>query len=414
MSKKNETPATNPTNPPKPDAPAPFAADIEAIKAKVISEAHPAANLFPMMSGDELHNLIVSLKQNGFDPTKPITKNSAGKITDGRNREVAVRAINEEVAAWNADPANKDNPKVPVSGVYTQEPSDNDAEILQGVLSGNFTRRHLSSSQKAAVIVKAGILSGAYQKKKELGAAGERVAGDVVELIASQNGVNCDYIYKVKAIAKTAKVGKGLLEEIASGAKSVMAAYAEIKAIGDGTPKEGDAGAVGDADAVLDGLKKPVAEEMKDTFRAREKFAAVEKLLRDARAALKEIAAGAGGELLADGNNLKEATQGISQTAKAIKNTKPHVVCPHCDGTGVHPEKGGKHSCPVCGGLAYLTEPQHDSFLKNGVMEETEGDETAPAEAAPAAKKGKAKKAEEPVAAEAPAAPAADGEPTIE
>jgi hypothetical protein len=413
MSKTNTKNTGTKTSTKKPEGenPTPVAINVDAIKAGVVANAHPAANLFPMMSGDEFANLCLSIRQHGFDPSKPIKRNSAGKTTDGRNREAATQVVNAEVALWNADPKNADKQKEAVVPVYVEEASDNDASILDTVLIDNLNRRHLSSSQKAAVLVKAGILGGAYQRKEELGEAGKRVAGDIAEMIAAQHGVNHDYIYKVKAISKTAKIGKGLLEQIASGDLSVMAAYAKIKEVPSGEAKEGDNNGT-DADAILDGTKKPVAEEWKETFAVREKFAALAKLIRDARAACKEIAAAPGGQLLAEGNNLKEVLANFGDAAKSLRNVEPHVVCPHCDGTGKHPEKGDKFNCPVCGGLAFLTEPQHERFLKHGVMEEGEATaegtaegQTAPAEApaAPAAPKGKKSKAKPEAAAPAEA-----------
>lgn len=388
MSAKNPAPTTPAAPEAAPAAPAAAPAiNIDAIKAKVIADAHPAANLFPMMSADEFNNLLVSVRQHGFDPSKPVKRcQQTKKITDGRNREAAVQVVNAEIAAWNTDPANATAQKPLLSAVYIEEATGNDAEVLQGVLQDNFTRRHLSPSQKAAVIVKAGILSSVYQKRAELGEAGKRVAGDIVALVASQNGVNTDFIYKAKAIAKTPKIGRALLDAIASGEKSIMAAYAEIKKVGEGVPDAGNEPA--NPDAVLDGLKKAVAAEWVPTFESRAKFGAVAKLLRDAAKLMTEIATVDGGQLLAEGNSLKEAKQGIAATAKALRNCEPHVVCPHCDGDGKHPTKGGKHVCPACAGIGFLTEPQHKTFLEHGVIEE---DEVAvPAVPAPPAN-GKAK-----------------------
>ncbi len=431
MSTKNNTPKTpaapkTPTEPTK--NPTPAAINVDAIRAAVIANAHPAANLFPMMSGDEFQNLCLSMRQHGFDPSKPI-KRSGDKVTDGRNREAAAQVVNAEVALWNADPKNANEPKAAVVPVYIEETSDNDSSILDTVLIDNLNRRHLSSSQKAAVLVKAGILGGAYLNKDKLNETGKRVAGDIAEMIAAQHGVNHDYIYKVKAISKTAKIGKKLLDEIASGEKSVMQAYAEIKKLTEGKPKEGDDNNPTPEDAILDGTKKPVAEEWKETFAVREKFAVLAKLIRDARAACKEIAATAGGQLLAEGNNLKEVLANFGDAAKSLRNVEPHVVCPHCDGTGKHPEKGDKFNCPVCAGLAFLTEPQHERYLKHGVAEETAEEGAAEGEAAkteptaaPAAPKGKGKKTkpeaapaeatatENPAEATSEAAPA-EGEP---
>lgn len=431
-----ETPATKPApktdGKPKDDksiGAIPAAINVDEIKAKVIANAHPIANIFPMMSGDEFTNLCVSMRTNGFDPSNPIKRQKGtGKITDGRNREAAAMVVNAEIALWNADSANVNNQKTPITPAYIEEESDNDAGILATVMQDNFTRRNMSSSQKAAVLVKAGVLSAAYTKREELGELGKKVAGDVAMLVAAQHGVNHDYVYKAKTIAKTkGGVGKKLLDAICAGEKTIMEAWAEVKALGDGKPKEGDDNTNPvNPDAVVDGKKNPVPDEWAETFKIRGKFAEAAKLLRQAKAILKEITATEGGQLLGEGNNLKEANNGIAQTAKAIKNTEPHVLCPHCDGTGKHPDKGDKHVCPACGGLGWLTEPQYDAYLKHGVMEEGEGEgEADKAETKPKAKKGKKAKAEtngaadtdtdtEPTVTETVAAGAESGEPTPE
>lgn len=383
MSKQTETTATETT------ATAPEV-NVSAIQAEIIKQSHPAANLFPMMSGDEFENLVLSIAQHGYDPRKPIKKKGE-TITDGRNRAAAVKVYNERAKLWNEDPKNAESQKPYVTAVYEQEPEGNDAAILGDVLRENFTRRNMTQSQKAAVIVKAGILGSVYQKKEELGAQGKKVAGDIAALVAAQHGVNSDYIYKVKAVAKDKKLGKELLNAIARGEKSVMEAYKQINEVpaGEGNPQASE-------DDVLDGRKVSVPAEFRGVFAVREKFAALAKVLREARKLCDEIAAHEGGVLLAEGNNLKEAKAGIGATAKALRNCEPHAVCPHCEGSGKH-EDG---VCTVCAGVGFLTEPQFDNFEKHGAPK-IEVPTEAPAAEKP---KGKQRKPKADKPAEAPAA----------
>ena len=67
-------------------------------------EFHPAANIFPMMTGDEFKTLVESISRNGYDAAFPILT-FEGMILDGRNRysaclELGVTPIYRE---WGGD-----------------------------------------------------------------------------------------------------------------------------------------------------------------------------------------------------------------------------------------------------------------------------------------------------------------------
>jgi hypothetical protein len=88
-------------------------------------EFHPVANVFPLMEGDELKELVEDIKKHGQQ--QPILTYE-GKILDGRNRYRACMEAGEEpwVESWHGD------------------------SPVEAVKSFNLHRRHLTASQKAA------------------------------------------------------------------------------------------------------------------------------------------------------------------------------------------------------------------------------------------------------------------------
>jgi len=91
-------------------------------------EYHEYANLFPMMSPDELKHLCADMQANGYDHTAPIVI-CDGKILDGRNRQLA------------ADTAG-------IIPEYIQYDGD---DPLAFVIRHNLHRRHLNETQRAVI-----------------------------------------------------------------------------------------------------------------------------------------------------------------------------------------------------------------------------------------------------------------------
>jgi hypothetical protein len=88
---------------------------------------HPAANIFPLMQGDEFAALVDDVKANGL--LEPVWLTATGELLDGRNRARACAAAN-----------------VPIpTKVYTG------ADPIGFAVSLNMKRRHLTTGQKAAV-----------------------------------------------------------------------------------------------------------------------------------------------------------------------------------------------------------------------------------------------------------------------
>jgi hypothetical protein len=87
-------------------------------------EFHPLANVFPLIEGDELKELVEDIRANGL--RQPICIYE-GKILDGRNRYLACRAAGVEPRCEQFPP---------------------DADPLAFVISTNLRRRHLTDKQR--------------------------------------------------------------------------------------------------------------------------------------------------------------------------------------------------------------------------------------------------------------------------
>lgn len=93
------------------------------------SEAHPVADIFPMMSDAELLDLVEDVRSHGL--REPIWLHRDGRIIDGRNRAIACQQLGIE----------------PETRVFEGD----DSELVAFVVSLNLHRRHLTESQRAMV-----------------------------------------------------------------------------------------------------------------------------------------------------------------------------------------------------------------------------------------------------------------------
>ena len=94
-------------------------------------QPHEYANLFPMMSTDEMDALINDMRARGYDTSSPIVTYK-GKILDGRNRYAAAKVAEVEAVFVEYD----------------------GTDLLSFVLSKNLHRRHLNETQRAGVAEK--------------------------------------------------------------------------------------------------------------------------------------------------------------------------------------------------------------------------------------------------------------------
>jgi len=95
-----------------------------------IKGIHPAADLFPMVEGDEFRDLCADVKERGL--AQPITIWTDGTLLDGRNRLMACYETNQEVL---------------IDEYLGTDP-------VQFSISANLHRRHLNPGQRAVVALK--------------------------------------------------------------------------------------------------------------------------------------------------------------------------------------------------------------------------------------------------------------------
>lgn len=123
-------------------------------------EIHPAAELFPLMTAEELRGLIGDIKENG--QREPVALWN-GKLIDGRNRAIACEKLGLDLDCCELDP---------------------DTDPIKWVLSHNLHRRHLTPSQKAMVAVKLKELLEPEAKERKK----RKPSDSVVEKLPPQNG----------------------------------------------------------------------------------------------------------------------------------------------------------------------------------------------------------------------------------
>lgn len=175
-------------------------------------QIHPAAEVYPLIHGDEFDALVASIAERGL--LVPVTLDPSGEfVVDGRNR---LRACFEA----NVDPRFE---RLPFH--Y------DDVAIIDFVRDANEHRRHLNSQQRAVVAVQFLPLYEAAARERQ----GERT--DLVEkvprsekardLVAADFGTNGKYVQDAKNVAEWAPE---LLDVVTSGKVQLKDAAKEAKA----------------------------------------------------------------------------------------------------------------------------------------------------------------------------------------
>lgn len=180
-------------------------------------EFHPAANIFPMMTGSEFEALKTNIEQNGLiQPIYLFNK----QIIDGRNRYLACLEMGVQ----------------PIFRDYEGKEKD----LLAFVISLNLQRRHLNTSQKACLavellpelerITKANLSSkmSAIRKGQDLSSL---TKPENSRNIAAQSfGVSGGYISLAKQIRES---NLELFEQIKNGSLSLQKAKVQLNQKGE-------------------------------------------------------------------------------------------------------------------------------------------------------------------------------------
>jgi hypothetical protein len=114
---------------------------------------HPAADLFPLMSPDELRELGEDIKANGLrEPIVMISEKGRWSVLDGRNRLDAMEAVGLPMPTPLVLPPRRAEAVRVYQGSYAIEHNLGDPYAY--VLSANIHRRHLTAEQKREIIAK--------------------------------------------------------------------------------------------------------------------------------------------------------------------------------------------------------------------------------------------------------------------
>lgn len=187
----------------------------DAIRAGEELPVHPAAELFPMMNATDTEGwkgLIEDVRVNGCH--QPLVIDHTGRLVDGRNRLAAIAGLKAEGVDATFDV---------VLCPRTDEPG-----IRSWVISTNLHRRHLTTSQRAAIaaeMVTATKSSGATARTKQ-------VDHVTVDDAAKAMNVSPRQVKKAAQVNRQAKeAGKPeLTKAVKEGKTTVNAAAKELAA----------------------------------------------------------------------------------------------------------------------------------------------------------------------------------------
>jgi 16S rRNA G966 N2-methylase RsmD len=175
-------------------------------------KVHPVAELFPMMSDDELQELANDIKENGLQ--HPIVVKD-GVLLDGRNRFAACKMV----------------------GIGAEQEDYKGDSPVAFIVASNLKRRHLNPSQKATIGVEiepalADELESIRRAKISASRSGETMANlppsqKARDQAAKVVGVSGRMVQDAKALKRDAPE---LFEEVKKGKVTVHEAKKKIKA----------------------------------------------------------------------------------------------------------------------------------------------------------------------------------------
>jgi hypothetical protein len=386
--------------------------EVAKIKNAVIKDSHMCANLFPYMTDDEFSGLVLSIMNNGFSKQSPIRR-VEGKIWDGRNREVAVRYINAV-----EDKKSKVEGRAPkhVVAKYEDKTKEqlSEADIIKNVVQDNFHRRNISVAQRAAFVVRTGVISKSLANRTKISPEekqkSEEVTLGAMQQAAIQSKLNVQYLYQCQRLLTEGRVD--LLDRILLGEITIQNAIevlnasakpdgtARTRQVGSGRPRkdkpaqkadketaeataeEGKEGASqaeatkaapveedSGAEKIYDQLKNEVPRELADVFAI---LASVDSLVMDIRKVrekFKGMSLAPGGKVFAEVD--KESFDHLKKFVATLRANSPHSPCPSCDGTGKEVKGKKKVSCSTCNAKGWLTVHGYKIYMQFGQAADT-------------------------------------------
>lgn len=330
---------------------------------------HEYCKMLPPMTDEEMKSLEESVLQVGILDPIVVYKGDDGieEILDGRHREKVYAKLIRSGKTETAEGKPLELPKTYFDG--------DELECLAFVMAKGVNRRHLTSSQKAAVAVLGDQVEAKMRKKrldqdrkagKELPPEPEEAKEvselEIAQALADKSGTNRDYICSCRTIAKKAPA---VLKDIVAGRIKISEGKAAVRRIEAGLPaypkpeEDDDDGSdekpespAKPAPAVIlkNGLGGEVPAELNDIFATVSQFKQLAKEVRALKPNIEALGDTAGGSWL----DVREVKGDANNMARAIMDAAPYVPCPHCKHTG-HEAGGAKAPCISCKGSKFLT-----------------------------------------------------------
>lgn len=338
--------------------------------------AHEMTRNYPSVTGEEGGSLLASISRQGILQPVTVWRDPDDKywVIDGRTRLNAFKTLIKDGRDMTEDGRPLVLPMEEFIGTISQ--------AFAYVHEKNFSRRHMSSSQRAAVIIRERLAQSRYLKKDGLPSEGvyqgkEESLNQFAERIGKESGTNRQYIYQC---ARIAEIDPKLLDHVVSGDKVVndvlKAALRKQQGLDPWpTPSEDEptsAAGEGEEPQAKDGLKRAVDPKFSKYFFVRDRVRDAVKALKKAQADVEAIAAGDGGDHF-DGLGM---SQSIGSVVRDLANSQPHTVCPRCSGTGKESkEDGSTKKCSICSGAKFISKAIYNTLpqdLKDVILAQGE------------------------------------------
>ncbi len=276
---------------------------------------HPIADAFPMLQEDDIQSMAEDIRTNGQATAIALYQ---GMILDGRNRYRACQIA-------NVDPKTRD---------YTGK------DPVAFVLSLNLHRRHLTTSQRAAVAANiANLKNGSNQHSKKEGVQ-KCTPSETEESLENSNKKAAKSLsVSPRSVASAKKVSAKSPEkfqEVINGKKTVGKALKEIEE--EEKPKV--------KSAAVDDLGSVIPSDCLANWERKGEVEAVLSTIRSLK--LKVTSLENSTDPLWSRVSWQEIQMQLKRVAYEIAVALPHAVCPYCQGRR-------QIKCEACKGFGILS-----------------------------------------------------------
>lgn len=306
-------------------------------------QPHEFATIFPLNEGQPLWDLADDIKKHGLRERIMLFQ---GKILDGRRRYFACH-------------------RAGVKPTFVKF-KGTEAEALAWVISKNLHRRHLNETERATAAAKA-------VSMKHGGDRSKSPNGDLISV--TQKDAAKTFNVSKRSVERASAVEKNGTQELKAAlsdgavsltdAAEVAKATAEVQAKAVAEVKAGTARTVKEA-VERNGLQE-VDEEPTDSvgnkitnkaglaFSSLDHFKQLDSLAQQLQKGIDELSRMPGGEQLrrflqptgSEGKTVNKSEH-LNSLKRDLKGTRPHAVCPWCNGSGMA-------GCKGCNGTAWVT-----------------------------------------------------------